>query len=161
MVNAMCWSEDSYNWYPPTELTSWEAMLALPWVMDWWHVTSFMTKQNQQSPGNLRNATACLISNSQSLSSLNWFLASLVKGRLTWLVILFINQNVSNSTFFFFQFAKAKLTKAAFKDQRITIGTSLVVQWLRLCTSNAGDPGLNPGQGTRSHTSQLRPSADK
>ena len=29
-------------------------------------------------------------------------------------------------------------------------GTSLVVQWLRLCTPNAGHPGLIPGQGTRS-----------
>ncbi|TEA23709.1 hypothetical protein DBR06_SOUSAS3810056, partial [Sousa chinensis] len=29
-------------------------------------------------------------------------------------------------------------------------GTSLVVQWLRLCTPSAGGPGLNPGQGTRS-----------
>ncbi|TEA38184.1 hypothetical protein DBR06_SOUSAS110021, partial [Sousa chinensis] len=28
---------------------------------------------------------------------------------------------------------------------------SLVVQWLRLCAPNAGDPGLIPGQGTRSH----------
>ena len=34
------------------------------------------------------------------------------------------------------------------------IGTSLVVQCLKLCTSNAGvrwGPGLIPGQGTRSH----------
>ena len=27
-------------------------------------------------------------------------------------------------------------------------GTSLVVQWLRLCPSNAGAAGLTPGQGT-------------
>ena len=27
-------------------------------------------------------------------------------------------------------------------------GTSLVVQWLRLHTSTAGDTGLNPGQGS-------------
>ena len=33
-------------------------------------------------------------------------------------------------------------------------GTSLVVQWLRLLTLNAGDPGSTPGQGTRSHMSQ-------
>ena len=31
-------------------------------------------------------------------------------------------------------------------------GTSLVVQWLRLHTPNAGGPGSIPGQGTRSHT---------
>ena len=27
--------------------------------------------------------------------------------------------------------------------------TSLVIQWLRLCASNAGDVGLIPGQGTK------------
>ena len=36
-------------------------------------------------------------------------------------------------------------------------GTSLVVQWLRLCALNAGGPGSIPGQGTRSCMSQLRP----
>ena len=30
-------------------------------------------------------------------------------------------------------------------------GTSLVVQWLRLCVPKAGGLGLFPGQGTRSH----------
>ena len=35
-------------------------------------------------------------------------------------------------------------------------GTSLVVQWLRLNTTNSGGPGLIPGQGTRSHMWQLR-----
>ena len=34
--------------------------------------------------------------------------------------------------------------------------TSLVVQWLRLHTPNAGSPGSIPGQGTRSHIPQLR-----
>ena len=32
---------------------------------------------------------------------------------------------------------------------------SLVVQWLRLCSPNAGGPGLILGQGTRSHMLQL------
>ena len=31
-------------------------------------------------------------------------------------------------------------------------GTSLMVQWLKLCAPNAG----GPGQGTRSHTQQLK-----
>ena len=31
------------------------------------------------------------------------------------------------------------------------IGTSLVVQWLRLHAPNAGAPGVTPGEGTRSH----------
>ena len=35
-------------------------------------------------------------------------------------------------------------------------GTSRVVQWLRLHTSNAGGLGLIPGQGTKSHMLQLR-----
>ncbi|TEA23038.1 hypothetical protein DBR06_SOUSAS12510031, partial [Sousa chinensis] len=33
---------------------------------------------------------------------------------------------------------------------------SLVVQWLRLHTPNAGGPGSIPGQGTRSRMLQLR-----
>ena len=35
-------------------------------------------------------------------------------------------------------------------------GTSLVVQWLRLCTPNAGGVGAIAGQGTRSHVPQLK-----
>ena len=37
-------------------------------------------------------------------------------------------------------------------------GTSLVVQWLGLCSPNAGGLGLIPGQGTKSHLSQLKSS---
>ena len=33
---------------------------------------------------------------------------------------------------------------------------SLVVQWLRLCTPNAGGLNSIPGQGTRSHMLQLK-----
>ena len=36
------------------------------------------------------------------------------------------------------------------------LGTSLVVQWLRFLTLNAGGLGLIPGQGTRSHITQLK-----
>lgn len=43
----------------------------------------------------------------------------------------------------------------------LPIGTSLVVRWLSLCAPNAGSPGSIPGQGTRSHILQLRPSAVK
>ena len=35
-------------------------------------------------------------------------------------------------------------------------GTSLVVQWRRLCAPNTGVLGSIPGQGTRSHLPQLR-----
>ena len=35
-------------------------------------------------------------------------------------------------------------------------GTSLVVQWLRFHTPNAGSLGSIPGQGTRSHMPPLR-----
>ena len=35
-------------------------------------------------------------------------------------------------------------------------GTSLVVQWLRLCTPSAGASCSTPGQGTRSRIPQLR-----
>ena len=36
------------------------------------------------------------------------------------------------------------------------VGTSLGVQWLRLCTSKEGGLGMIPGLGTRSHMLQLR-----
>ena len=36
------------------------------------------------------------------------------------------------------------------------MGTSLVVQWIRLCALNAANLGLIPGQGTRSHVLQLK-----
>ena len=36
------------------------------------------------------------------------------------------------------------------------LGTSLEVQWLKLCAPNTGDPGLIPGQGTRSHILLLK-----
>ena len=37
------------------------------------------------------------------------------------------------------------------KTQNYFMGTFLVVQWLRLCTPNAGGLGLIPGRGIRSH----------
>ena len=40
-------------------------------------------------------------------------------------------------------------------------GTFLVVQWLRLHTPKAGDPGSIPGNGTRFHVPQLRSGAAK
>ena len=40
------------------------------------------------------------------------------------------------------------------------VGTSLLVQWLRLCPPKAGVPGSIPSQGTKSHMLQLKiPSA--
>ena len=38
----------------------------------------------------------------------------------------------------------------------VTLGTSLVVQWLSFCACNAGALVLIPGQGTRSHVLQLK-----
>ena len=35
-------------------------------------------------------------------------------------------------------------------------GTSLLVQWVRLCVPNAGGPGSIPGQRTKAHMPQLR-----
>ena len=40
--------------------------------------------------------------------------------------------------------------------EEVTSGTFLVAQGLRLCAPNAGGPGSIPGQGTRSHMSQLK-----
>ena len=44
-----------------------------------------------------------------------------------------------------------KFIQICFSLKIFTNGTSLVVQWLRLHTLNAGSPGSIPGQGTRSH----------
>lgn len=41
------------------------------------------------------------------------------------------------------------------------LGTSVVIQWLRLCTPDAGDPGSIPAHGTRSLMPQLIPGAAK
>ena len=40
--------------------------------------------------------------------------------------------------------------------QKVTVRTSLVVQWLRLRFPNAGDPCSIPNQGSGSHMPQLR-----
>ena len=50
-----------------------------------------------------------------------------------------------------FLFAEVRLS---FKSESVH-WTSLVVQGLRLCAPNAGDPGWIPGQGTGSHMLQL------
>ena len=42
------------------------------------------------------------------------------------------------------------------REKGATLGTSLVVQWLRLWTPNAVGLGSIPGQGTRSHMPYLR-----
>ena len=47
------------------------------------------------------------------------------------------------------------------KKKIYLIGTSLVVQGLRLLASKAGGLGLIPGQGTTSHILQQRPGAAK
>ena len=39
-------------------------------------------------------------------------------------------------------------------EQLTLLGTSLVVQWLRLCTPNAEGLDLIPSQGSRSHMPQ-------
>ena len=44
----------------------------------------------------------------------------------------------------------------ALTSRNVKLGTSLVVQWLRLCIHNAGGPGSSPGQGNRSHMLQLK-----
>ena len=49
---------------------------------------------------------------------------------------------------------KKTTLNSGFKNN--SIGTSLVVQWLGLCTPSAGGPGWNTGQGAGCHTQQLR-----
>ena len=43
----------------------------------------------------------------------------------------------------------AKISEQIYKKKQ-DIGTSLVIQWVRLRTPSAGGPGSIPGQGTRS-----------
>ena len=45
--------------------------------------------------------------------------------------------------------AKEKRCSSTNSDLDASIGTSLAVQWLRLCTSTAGGSGSIPGWGTR------------
>ena len=56
------------------------------------------------------------------------------------------------------EYCKSTIVKFLKRRQR---GTSLVVQWLRLLTPNAGGLGLIPGQETRYCVSQLRPNTAK
>ena len=49
-----------------------------------------------------------------------------------------------------------KPNKPSWSEHPKTTVTCLVIQWLRLCTPNAGGTGLITGQGTRSHKLQLR-----
>ena len=61
---------------------------------------------------------------------------------------------------FFSLMASCSLRNPKF-NQTLNGGTSLVVQWLRLCAPNAGDLGSISGQGTRYCVLQLRPSTAK
>ena len=56
---------------------------------------------------------------------------------------------------------KLQIIPKAVIHQEEETGTSLVVQWLGVCTPNAGGPASIPGQGTRSHMLQLKPSTAK
>ena len=57
----------------------------------------------------------------------------------------------------FLRCPKASLSHAlASQDENSSIGTSLLVQWLRLLAPKAGGPGSIPGWGMRSHMLQLR-----
>ena len=53
-------------------------------------------------------------------------------------------------------FQKLMLRNWVSTCKRVKLGTSLVIQWLRLCVPKAGGPGLIPGQGTRSHIPHLQ-----
>ena len=58
--------------------------------------------------------------------------------------------------FFFFWPHHVDCGILVFRPGLAPVGTSLVVQWLRLHSPNAGGLSSIPGQGTRSHTLQLR-----
>ena len=56
---------------------------------------------------------------------------------------------------------KIKNNKNNLKNKMLVPETSLVLQWWRHHIPNAGDSGSIPGQGTRAHIPQLRPSIAK
>ena len=62
---------------------------------------------------------------------------------------------LAKSTWFPFTGAWPLPTKSMLLEH-IYKNASLVVQWLRLCTSGAGGRGSIPGWGTRSHLLQIR-----
>ena len=74
-------------------------------------------------------------------------------GSLKNLFYILSDSNSKNCRLFHF-YMTSTLYLFSFKNSER--GTSLVVQWLRLCTHNAEGPCSIPGQGTRSHMPQLK-----
>ena len=58
-------------------------------------------------------------------------------------------KNTTSGTTLVVQWVRLHAPQLPFKNT--TSGTTLVVQWVRLHAPNAGDLGLIPGRGTRSH----------
>ena len=73
-------------------------------------------------------------------------LRELVIDREAWRAVIHGVQRISNFINFILKYVFIKNF----------LGTSLVVQWLRLCAPNAGGPGSLPSQGTRSHVLQQK-----
>ena len=73
------------------------------------------------------------------------FSSFLVASGITWFVATWLQSTTTWSTSYLYVLSI-----------RTPVGTSLVVQWLRLLAPNAGGPGSTPGQGTSSHMPQLR-----
>ena len=48
-----------------------------------------------------------------------------------------------------YTYLNAEFQRIASRDKKGFLGTSLVVRWLRLCTTAAGSKGSSPGLGTR------------
>ena len=66
-------------------------------------------------------------------------------------------------TFFLLLLHQLHIRSSGIRSQRLGtlvlksyMGTFLVVQWIRLCTLNAGGPGSIPSQGARSRMPQLK-----
>ena len=56
---------------------------------------------------------------------------------------------------------KGKINFEGHVKSSVQHGTSVLVQWLRVHLPNAGSWDLIPGEGTRSHMPQLKPSTAK
>ena len=81
---------------------------------------------------------------------------------LLWYQLISKSAQIVSSFFFlcpFFFLPSCLICKIYFRNY--SLGSSLVVQWLTLCTSSLGDLGSIPDQETRSHMPELRLGAVK
>ena len=76
-----------------------------------------------------------------------------------WFSFYFVHLEYFCNTFLVLK--NQEVQKSIYQKKKKIPGTSLVVQWLKLCAPNAEGRGSIPGLRTRSHMPQLRPNTTK